>query len=304
MSSALRGRTLAVYCFLCAVWGSTWLVIKIGLEYLPPLRFAGLRMVLACLVLAPFAFHRRDARPNGRERAYMALAGFLQIGLFYALIFTAQQWIESGLAALLFATFPICAGVSAHYLLPNEPLTARTIAGAGLGLAGVGLIQGPAVVRALQADYGALLRGGGLVFCAAIVSAFASVIVKKHLGRVDPIVNVWGETLVGAAFLMPLAAFLERGEPARWTPAAIGSLVYLALFGTAVTFVGLFWLIKRVPISVVSTIPLVDTLIAVVLGAVLLGERLPARALAGGALILLGVVLAARGSRTEAAAGA
>lgn len=304
LTGHLRGRALAVYVLLCAIWGSTWLVIKIGLQYLPPLRFAGLRMALACLVLAPFAFRLRDARPNGREKAYMALAGFLQIGLFYALIFTAQQWIESGLAALLFATFPICAGVFAHFLLPNEPLTARTLAAAGLGLAGVALIQGPTVSRALQADFGALLRGGGLIIAAAIVAAYASVIVKKHLERVDPIVNVWGETLVGAAFLMPLAALAERGEPAQWTPAAVGALLYLAVFGTALTFVGLFWLIKRVPISVVSTIPLVDTLIAVVLGAVVLGERLPARALTGGALILLGVVLAARAGPSETAVGA
>lgn len=301
MASPLTGRKLLVYLFLCAIWGSTWLVIKIGLQYLPPLRFAGLRMALACLVLVPFVFRRRDARPRGRERTYMALAGFLQIGLFYALIFTAQQWIESGLAALLFATFPICAGVFAHFLLPNEPLTARTLAAAGLGLAGVALIQGPAVSRALQADFGALLRGGGLIIAAAIVAGYASVVVKKHLERVDPIVNVWGETLVGAAFLLPLAALFERGEPARWTPAAIGSLVYLAVFGTAITFGGLFWLIKRVPISVVSTIPLVDTLIAVALGAVFLDERLPARTLAGGALILTGVFLATRGGRSETA---
>ena len=302
--SPLRGRSLAVYVFLCAIWGSTWLSIKVGLEYLPPLRFAALRMALACLVLAPFAFRRRDRRPSAREARFIALAGFLQIGVFYALIFVAQQWIESGLAALLFATFPICAGVFAHFLLPNEPLTPRTIAAAGLGLSGVALIEGAALVRALQADFGALLSGGGLVFAAAIVSGFASVLVKKHLGRVDPIVNVSAETFVGAVFLLPLALIFERGMPARWTPAAIGSLAYLAIFGTAITFAGLFWLIKRVPISVVSTIPLVDTFIAVLLGALILGERLPARALAGGALILLGVFLATRGSRTEAAAGA
>lgn len=304
MASPLTGRKLLVYLFLCAVWGSTWLVIKIGLQYFPPLRFAGWRIALACLVLLPFAFRRRNARPTGRELWYMTLAGFLQIGLFYALTFTAQQWIESGLSALLFATFPICAGLFAHFLLPNEPLTARTLAAAGLGLVGVALIEGMAIVRALQADFAALARGGGLVFLAAIVSGWASVLVKKHLGRVDPTFNVWAETLVGAAFLIPLAALVERGRPSHWTPAAVGSLVYLAVLGTAVTFVGLFWLIKRVPISVVSTIPLVDTLIAVVLGAVFLHERLPARALAGGALILIGVFLATRGSRREAAAGA
>jgi drug/metabolite transporter (DMT)-like permease len=297
--SPLRGRTLLVYVALCLIWGSTWMGNKIGLRDLPPLRFAGMRMALACLVLLPFAFLRRVRKPIARETRFIALAGFLQIGLFYALIFTAQQWIESGLAAMLFATFPICAGVFAHFLLPNEPLTRRTITGATLGLAGVGLIEGDAIVRALRTDFGAILRGGVLVFAAAVVSGYASVLVKKHLGRVDPILNVWEETLVGAAFLLPVAAFLEREHPSRWTASAVGALVYLAVFGTALTFVGLFWLIKRVPISVVSTIPLVDTVIAVLLGAIFLGERLPARTLAGGALILTGVFLASRGTPPE-----
>jgi drug/metabolite transporter (DMT)-like permease len=303
MPSPLRGKALVVYVGLCIVWGSTWMGNKIGLEFLPPLRFAGMRMSLACLVLLPFALLGGKRWPTARELRFIALAGFLQIGLFYGLIFTAQQWIESGLAAMLFATFPICAGVFAHFLLPNEPLTRWTTAGAGLGLAGVALIEGDAIVRALRSDFGAIAAGGALVFAAAVVSGYASVLVKKHLGRVDPILNVWQETLVGAAFLLPLAALLEQGRPSRWTPSAIGALVYLAIFGTALTFVGLFWLIKRVPISVVSTIPLVDTVIAVLLGAIFLGERLPARTLAGGALILTGVFLASRGGRTEPVPG-
>ena len=304
MRSVLRGRSLLVYSALCLIWGSTWMANKIGLGGAPPLRFAGLRIAIACLVLLPFAFRRGARWPSRRETKFIALAGFLQIGLFYGLILTAQQWIESGLAAMLFATFPICAGVFAHFLLPDEPLTRRTIAAAGLGLAGVALIEGEAVVRAVRSEFGAIAAGGALVFAAALVSGYASVTVKKQLGRVDPIVNVWEETLVGAVFLLTMSALLERGKPSSWTPSSVGALVYLGIFGTALTFVGLFWLIKRVPISVVSTIPLVDTAIAVMLGAVFLGERLPARTLFGGALILLGVVLAARGSRSEVAAGA
>jgi drug/metabolite transporter (DMT)-like permease len=302
--SPLRGRVLAVYCFLCAIWGSTWLVIKIGLQYLPPLRFAGFRMALACLLLAPFAFRRGVRRPSARQTAFIALAGFLQIGVAYALIFVAQQWIESGLSALLFATFPLWVGLFAHFSLPNEPLTVRTLAAAALGLAGVALIEGPTVLRAFGAEPGGLIRGGALVFGSAIVAAVANIIVKKHLGRVEPVRNVWAQTLVGSAFLLAMAALLERGAPARWTPQAFGALAYLTVFGTALTFVGLFWLIKRVPVSIIGTIPLVDTLIAVVLGAIVLGEKLPARTLAGGALILTGVFLTARGSRPEGAAGA
>jgi drug/metabolite transporter (DMT)-like permease len=300
----LRGRVLAVYCFLCAIWGSTWLVINIGLQYLPPLSFAGLRMALACLLLVPFAFRHGVRRPTPRETAFVALAGFLQIGVAYALIFVAQQWIESGLAALLFATFPLWVGFLAHFFLPDEPLTGRTLGAVGLGLSGVALIEAPTVLRVFAAQPGGLVRGGALVFGSAIVAAVANIVNKRYLGRVEPVRNVWGETLVGAAFLLALAAVLERSAPARWTPQALGALAYLTVFGTALTFVGLFWLIKRVPVSIIGTIPLVDTLIAVVLGAIVLGEKLPARTLVGGALILTGVFLTARGSRSEAAAGA
>jgi drug/metabolite transporter (DMT)-like permease len=300
----LRGRVLAVYVLLCAIWGSTWMVIKIGLQYLPPLRFAGFRMAFACLLLAPFAFRRGVRRPTARETAFVALAGLLQIGVAYAFVFVAQQWIESGLSAILFATFPLFVGLLAHFFLPNEPLTARTLVAAGLGIAGVALIQGPAVIRALQTESSGLLHGGALVVGSAIVAAASNILIKRELGRVDPSRNVWAETLVGAAFLLALAAVLERSVPGRWTAAAVGSIAYLAVFGTALGFVGLFWLIKRVPVSIIGTIPLVDTLIAVVLGAIVLGEKLPARTLAGGALILTGVFLTARGSRSEAAAGA
>ncbi|HEY1435714.1 MAG TPA: EamA family transporter, partial [Thermoanaerobaculia bacterium] len=124
--SHLAGRRLAMYVGLCAVWGSTWLAIKIGLRDLPPLLFAGVRMGLACLLLTPFAFRRGGPGPDRVERGWIAWSGVLQIGVSYACIFLAEERIASGLAALLFATFPIFVGLFAHYLLPAEPLTSRT----------------------------------------------------------------------------------------------------------------------------------------------------------------------------------
>jgi drug/metabolite transporter (DMT)-like permease len=299
----LRGRALAVYVSLCAVWGSTWLVIKIGLRDLPPLTFAGFRMALACLLLAPFALGR-PWRLSRREGLYVALAGFLQIGLSYALLFTATQWIASGLAAILFATFPIWVGLFAHFLLPEEPLTPRAIAAAGLGLAGVALIEAPALAHLFSSPAGRIVAGGSLVLASAVVSASANVLNKKYFAEVPPVLNVWLQTLVGSVFLLLAAAVLERGAPLHWTPSAAASLAYLAIFGTALTFAGLFWLIPKVPVAVVGTIPLVDTLIAVLLGNVVLGERLSSRILAGGVLILAGVVLAVSGRRSPGVAAA
>lgn len=294
--SVLRGRTLAMYIGLCVVWGSTWLAIKIGLRDLPPLRFAGMRMALACLLLTPFAFARSGGPPAQSERRWIGFSGLLQIGVSYACVFLASQWIESGLAALLFATFPIFVGLFAHFQLPEEPLTRRTVLSACLGLFGVAVIEAPALAVAFSRETRPLLAGGALVLTSALVSGYANVVNKKHLGGVSPFTNVWGQTLVGSAFLLAASFVFEKGAPLRWTPSSAGSLVYLAVIGTALPFVGLFWLIRRVPVSVIGTIPVVDTVIAVVLGNLILGETFSPRVLAGGAFILLGVLLAAMGS--------
>ncbi len=291
--NVLTGRRLAMYVGLCAVWGSTWLAIKIGLKDLPPLRFAGIRMALACLLLTPFAFTRMGGRVSAPERRWIAWSGFLQIGVSYACIFLAEQWIDSGLAALLFSTFPIFVGLFAHFLLPAEPLTRRTLLSAALGIAGVAVVEAPAVLGSASGHGRPMILGGALVLASAITSGYSNVINKKHLAVVSPMRNVWGQTLVGSALLLSLAALFERGAPARWSPGAAWAVVYLAVVGTALPFVGLFWLIRRVPVAVIGTIPVVDTIIAVLLGSLVLGESLSARLLAGGAFILGGVLLAA-----------
>jgi drug/metabolite transporter (DMT)-like permease len=259
-------------------------------------------MGLACLMVLPFALRRRDRGSVTRaEATQIAWNGLLQIGIAYACVFVAAQWIDSGLSALFFATFPIWVGVFAHFLLPGEPLTRRAVLAAALGLAGVGIIEAPAVARAFDARFGAIAAGGGLMLVSALASAYSNTLVKKHLGRVSPIFNIWGQTLVGSVFLLAGALLFERGTPSRWTPTSAGALIYLALFGTALTFAGLFWLIPRVPVAVIGTIPLVDTLLAMLLGAVVLGERITGPVVAGGVLILAGVFLAASREPARAA---
>lgn len=289
--TALAGRRLAVYVFLCLVWGSTWLVIKIGLRDLPPLAFAGWRMAIACALLAAFAWRDRKRRPTAHEALLIGWSGLLQIGVAYALIFEASRKIESGLTALLFASFPIWVGLFGHWMLPDEPLTRRTLAAGALGLAGVAVIEAPALARAFSSRPGPLLVGGLLVLGSAVVSAYANVLNKRSFADVPPTINVWGQTFVGAAFLLVLAATLEHAAPARWTTTAVACLAYLAVFGTALGFLGLFWLIPRVPVAVVGSIPLADTVVAVALGAAILGEKLPGRVFLGGVLILAGVLL-------------
>jgi drug/metabolite transporter (DMT)-like permease len=283
-------RIRAAYLCCCVLWGSTWMFIKLGLRDLPPLLFAGTRMLLAAAVLLPFAA-RAGLRGYGRrELRTMAFVGILQIGVPYALLFAGQQWVPSGLAAVLFATFPVWLALVARVLLRDQPLTARKIAAAVLGIAGVALLQLPALRGQSLSPLAA--AGGGLVLAASVVIAFANVLVRKELGSYPPIVIAFVQVLSGALLLVVLSAALERGRPASFTPFAIFALIYLAVLGTAVTYLFLFWLIPRVPMSAIGAIPLLDTTVAVILAAVVLREDVGWPLIAGGALVLSGAALA------------
>src|SRR5215470_11041123 len=113
----MRGRLVLMYSICCLVWGSTWLVIKLGLRDLPAFRFAGWRMAIAWAVLSPLALWKGFPRLTGREWRATLLVGFLQIGLSYAFVFAAEKTIDSGLTAVIFASFPIWVGLFAHFLL-------------------------------------------------------------------------------------------------------------------------------------------------------------------------------------------
>jgi drug/metabolite transporter (DMT)-like permease len=235
------------------------------------------------------------------EARSIALVGFLQIGVSYACVFTAEQWIDSGLTALLFSSFAIWVAVLGHFLLAGEPLTARTIGATLAGIAGVAVIEGPAVARAGSLPTGSLALGGLLVLVSAVVSALSAVIVKKRLARVSAVASVWGQSLVAALVLLSAAAVFERGTPSVWTSGTVFALGYLALVGTF-TFLGSQWLIPRLPVAVVGTFPILNTLLALLWGSLLGHERITARAVVGGALILSGVVTVTVRMRTPSSA--
>ena len=285
-------KELVAFFVLALLWSGNWLVIRIGLADLPPFLFAGVRMAIATALLLPLA--RGVARPTRPEAGWIALVGFLQIGVSYACVYTAEQWIESGLAALLFGTFPIWIAILGHLLLADDRLTPRTLAAAAFGVAGVAVLEAPALSRAASAAPPGLLAGGVLMLVSAVVSALSAVLIKKHLSRVPAIKNVQGQAIVAAAVLLGASLLFERHAAVRWSPAAGASVAYLGIVGTLV-FVGTQWLVPRVPVAVIGAFPVVNTVLALLWGAALAGERVSGRVAAAAALILAGVVLATSG---------
>src|SRR4030095_8920416 len=130
-----------VFILLCCIWGSTWLFIKIGLADLPPLTFAGIRFLLAAAVIFGLMRVRKASLQRSRKDwTFLAVTGVLSFSPNYGLIFWGEQFISSGLAAVLQATIPAFGLIIAHFYLPNEQLSSLKITGVLLGVIGVAVI--------------------------------------------------------------------------------------------------------------------------------------------------------------------
>ncbi|WNG51845.1 EamA family transporter [Archangium minus] len=287
--AASRARLLLAYTACFVLWGSTWAVVKVGLQDLPPLRFAGVRMLLAGLVLLPFSGLRRS-RPDAHTTWVLMGVGVLQIALPYGLLFIAQQWIPSSWSALIFSTYAVWLLLVGRLLLPDQPLTPLKLVSAGLGLAGIFALQFEHL-RGLSLS-GLVVAGCALSLVATVSISVANVLVRRSLGHVPTSLSVCVQTLSSSVLLLGASIAFESHLPGQWTPRAVLAIVYLAVGATALTYQLLFWLLSRVSLAVVGAMPLLDTLVAVLLGVVMLGEHVDASLLVGGALILSSAALA------------
>ena len=272
---------------LCAVWSSTWLAIKIGLRDLPPISFVAIRFLIAIAVLVAVSIGRTRLLPLRRnDYAVLAITGVLMFAVNYTLLFWAELHVSSGLAAVLQATIPIFGIVFAHWMLPDEPLRLQKLAGAIIALGGVTLICG----RLLGFNGPLAFWGGlGVVFGAAS-AAYANVLVKARSMQLAPAMLAAWQMIFGIAPLLVLG-FTIDGNPARfhWTAMSVFCLLYLAVIGSALTFLLLYWLLPRLTVAQLQSISLITPPGAVMLGWSLGGETFPISSLFGAAFVLTGV---------------
>jgi len=277
----------AAYLALCVIWSSTWLAIKIGLRDLPPVSFVALRFVIAVVVLLAISIGRVRLLPARRRDFFLlAYTGVLMFAVNYALLFWAELHVSSGLSAVLQATIPIFGMVFAHFILPDEPLRGQRVAGSLLALGGV------AVICSRLLDFGGLLAfwGGVAIVFGAAGAAFSNVLLKAREIRLAPAMIAAWQMIFGLVPLL-ITGIIVDGNPLRfhWTKSAVFCLFYLAIPGSAVAFLLLYWLLPRMTVTNLQTISLITPPGAVMFGWLLGGETFSSWALAGGALVLAGV---------------
>ena len=282
-----RSFVWGLYALLVLVWSSTWVTIKIGLEDLPALLGAGIRFALAGAGLLAYAAVRR--RPLGTDWLLATILGALPFATTYGLIYWAEQHIPSGLTAVLFGVLPLYVALLAAVTLPDEPLRARLLLGIGIAIAGLAL----AFNESLELGDDEL---AGLAAAAGVVSPLAAAVgtisIKRRAGRLDALVlNGWA-MLGGGALLLAGSAVTERWTDASFGAEAVGSIVYLAAAGTAFTFVALTLLLRELPAVTTSFISVLLPFGALAFGALLEDELVTSAALAGAALVALGIAVA------------
>jgi drug/metabolite transporter (DMT)-like permease len=287
MNGKTDWRIPVAWLTLCVVWSSTWLAIKVGLRDLPPISFVAIRFLIAIAVLIAVSAGRTRLLPMRRSDYWtLAFTGILMFAVNYTLLFWGELYVSSGLAAVLQATIPIFGMAFAHWMLPEEPMRLQKMIGALVALGGVALI----CARLLSfSGWFSFLGGVGIVFGGAS-AAFSNVVLKKRAMQLAPAMLAAWQMIFGTAPLLVLGLAVD-GNPAKyhWSTMSIFCLLYLAVIGSALTFLLLYWLLPRMTVTNLQTISLITPPGAVMLGWLLGGESFPLWSLFGAGFVLIGV---------------
>ena len=278
----MRLRTWTALWTLYLVWGSTYLGIKVMVETMPPFLSAGARFALAGLLLATvLTLRRQSLRVTRRELAACAALGAALLTFGVGVVTVAETRIDSSVAAIIASSVPL--QVVLLRFLSRQRIARTTLAGVAVGLAGVALV----VVPAGGGD--SSLGGLAIMLCASISWSLGSFFSHRAPLPRNPFVSTVWEMLAAAVFLLVLGlAAGEAGDvrPEAFSGRSLAAFAYLAVAGSLVGFSAYVWLLHHVPISKVVTHQYVNPLVAVLLGAAFLSERLSWTALLGATLIV------------------
>ena len=286
-----RMRILTSFCCVYLFWGGTYLAMRFGVEVLPPFLLASARYLIAAPLLLGFsAIFRLKMRPTLKEMGILATIGVLMLGCGNTSVIWAEQYIPSGLAALLVASIPLYAALIELILPHGEGLPARGWIGIFVGFAGMAFLLWPGIRSGLHGDSHHILAAI-VTLTGSLCWTCASVISRRSTIQVSGLAAAGWEVLFGGLFNTGLMLATGGWHGAQWGAKAWGSIAYLVVCGSLITYTAYLYLLDHVAVSKVATYAFVNPLIAVILGAIVLEERLSSIEYVGMGAILLAVFL-------------
>ena len=285
-----RAMAYAAFAVVCTVWGTTYLAIRVAVETIPPLLLTAARFVTAGVLLFAVAWMRGDRPPRDRRTLlHIAVIGVLMFSVGNFSVIWAEQWVPSGLAALFVATAPFWVTLIEHVHGSAEPIGRRRLAGMLIGFVGVAMLVTP---RGAGGAFDVHLLLGALAIQAGCVGWQGGTVYAKHtLGRVPPLMSSALQMFSGGVVV--LIAGVATGELPRFhvTPRTFAALAYLTLFGSVLTYTAYVYALKLLRTTTMSLYAYVNPVVAVILGWLILRERLTWVSIVAMSIILGGVAL-------------
>jgi drug/metabolite transporter (DMT)-like permease len=278
----------AAWGAVCLFWGTTYLAIRVGVQTLPPALFLGVRFLVAGFIFVPYLRWRGFALPQRKDLGNIALVGFALLVLANGSVVWAEQWVPSGLAALIVATLPFWMAGFESALPSGNKLTLRKGLGIIIGFVGLVILFAPELRDSFDATYfNGILALLFSPFCWALGSIYSK---NRPIGT-HPLMTAGFQMLIAGFILVIVGALAGEFPRIHRDPYGFIALAYLILFGSIVGYGSFVYALSKLPATKVSMYAYVNPVIAVVLGWLILGERLDWKVLFSTAIVLCGVVL-------------
>ena len=289
--TAVEGKrnTLAYLAFVtvCLIWGTTYLAIHVALETVPVLLVAGLRWFAAGVIMSALMLASGRGLPKPRLWAPLALLGFLMNIVGNGFVVYAQQFVASGLTAVLIATTPFWSAL-VERLLPNgERFSTRSLAGLAIGFTGIVVLVWPEMTHG-GAGGRAFVIGVIAIQLACVGWVIGTSFAKRHELGDNPLQSTALQMVFSGVMLLTAATAHGDWAQLSFTPRTIAAMAYLSIAGSLVAYSAYIYAIQHLPLQLVSLYAYINPMIAVALGTLLLNEPLSARVIVAAALVFAG----------------
>ena len=277
------------YIIITLLWGSTWLAIRIGLDSLTPMFAVGVRFFIASIfVYIIMKISKVKLQTDSLSiKLYLFLAFFSFI-IPFSLVYWGEQFVPSGLASVIFAVFPFFVIIFSWLMLPDGSIGIYKSIGVLAGFVGITIIFWDDI----SLDFAEYSLGMIAILVSATIQGYVAVIIKKHGSKLNPLSMNFIPLLLTGIVLIPVGLLFENRESLVIDSKAVYSILYLAFFGTVITFTIYFWLMQKINVVILSLSTFLTPIIALILGAILLGEKFTTNHLLGSSLVLIGILFA------------
>jgi drug/metabolite transporter (DMT)-like permease len=304
MDTKLRQRRMAFLAWIavCIVWGTTYLGIRVALESIPVALLAGLRWLTAGVILAAVVPLLGQRLPPFRMWRSIAIIGFLMAVMGNGGVVWAQQFVASGLAAVVVAMVPFWSVIVEAVLPDGERVTGRTMIGLIVGFLGIVVLVWPELTPGNQ---------GGRQFVYGMVAlqiacagwALGTSYLKRNPTNGSPLGSLALQMILSGVMLVAIGSATGEWQRLSFTPRTAAAMAYLVLFGSLLGYTAYMFALKNLPVSTVSLYAYVNPVIAVVLGSVVLAEPFTPRMVIASALVFLGIAIVRRKVRSTEVTG-